>query len=76
MCQNWIQELNPFKSGFILSTDFKTLVFYAHSLPRIILRLEGMAILPYIYMFLHRSYNTLQKLSHLILRDTKKFRKL
>lgn len=75
MGQNWIQEFNPFKSGFILSTDFKTLVFYAHSLPRIILRLGGMAILPYIYMFLHRSY-TLQKLSHLILRDTKKFRKL
>lgn len=72
---NYIHKFNPFKSASLLTTDFKTLVFNDQSLTRIILGPEGMTKLHYIYVVLNKSYKALWKLSHLILRDTSKFRK-
>lgn len=68
---NCIHEFNPFKSAFLLTSDFKTLVFNDQSLTRIILGPEGMTKLRCIYVVLNKSYNALWKLSHLILRDSK-----
>lgn len=71
MHQNCIHEFNPFKSGSLLTMDFKTLGFNDQSLTRIILGPEGMTKLPYIYLGFNKSPNALWKLSHLVLRDTK-----
>ena len=59
MCQNFIKQFNLFKTAFILTTDFKFLLFFDHSLSRVILRPEGMAVLPFIYMAPHGPWASL-----------------
>ena len=67
MCQNFIKQFNLFKTAFILTNDFKILLVFDHSLSRVILRPEGMAMLPFIYMLLHRPWASLvaQLVKHL-----------